>query len=220
MVYTSPQGRANLVIGVVIVYLLIEILYIVSTLGEIALLQRIRDGGIYTYEELDANDTRQTVIGLLNLLAIIVLVIVFLVWQYRVKKNEIHLGVTGTRFSPQCSVWVWFIPFVHLFGPYLVMKEAWQASSAEITVPWDTLPVSPLLGWWWACWLIGGFVISIATEIFLVADDVTTFINSDLLSMTGSVILMLGAVFAMMLVRNISIRQEIRYQNSHGLLGD
>ena len=218
--YVSPRGMSNIVVGFFIVYLLVEFLYVVSTLGEISLLQRIRDGGIYTYEELDANDTRQAIIGLLYLLVFIVLAIVFLVWQYRVKKNELHLGITGMRFSPGCSVWMWVIPFVNLFGPYLVMKEAWQASSPEETTdPWDTLPVSPLLGWWWAFWLIGGIATNIATRIFFDAEDVTAFINSDLLNVAGSVILVPSALFAIMLVRGISIRQEIRYQNSHGLLG-
>ena len=216
--YVSPRGRANLVVGVFAVYLLVEIIYIVSTLGEISLLQRIRDGGVYTYEEIEANDVRQGIIFLLYLCVYIVLGIVFLVWQYRVKKNEPHLGVTGTRFSPGCSVWMWFIPLVNLFGPYLVMKEAWQASSSETTDSWDKLPVSPLLGWWWGFWLISGFA-NIATQIFLDAEDVTAFINADLLSVAGSVIAIPSALFAMVLVKGISARQETRYQNAHGLLG-
>ena len=219
-IYVSPRGRANLVVGVFAVYVLVEILYIVSTLGEISLLQRIRDGGIYTFEELEASDSRQAIIGLVNFLVIVVLAIVFLVWQYRVKKNEPHLGVTGTRFSPGCSVWMWFIPFVNLFGPYMAMKEAWQASSPEETTDsWDTEPVSPLLGWWWALWLVGGIATSIATQLLSNPDDVTTFISLDQLRVGGSVMTVLSAMFAMVLVRGISIRQEIRYQNSHGLLG-
>ncbi len=232
--YAPSEGRANLVTGVFVVYLLVEIISIISTYQEISLLERIRDGGLYTIAEADASDVRQGAIGLLYLLIFVLLITTFLMWLYRVRKNEAALIITGTRFSVGWSIWVWFIPIMQLFRPYQIMKEAWQASSREPeqlasrtpgprfpSISWQQSPISPLLGWWWALWLVGNYIANIGTRFFFTSeDDVDSFIASDWMYIGSSILLIGSAVLAIILVRQISERQVIQYWEMQGIHGE
>ena len=222
--YVSSQGKANLVTGVFVAYLLVELISIFSTYQEIALLERIRDGDFITIVEADTSDARQGIIGLIYLLAFILLITTFLMWLHRVRKNEAALDTTGTRFSVGWSIWVWFIPIMQLFRPYQIMKEAWQASSRRTEqlagrtpgpwlppISWSQSPISLLLGWWWALWLVGNYISTIGARLFFRSEDVDGLIASDWMAIASSVLLSGSAVLAIMLVRGISERQDTRY---------
>ena len=66
-------------------------------------------------------------------------------------------------------VWGWhFVPFALLWKPYEGVIQIWRASKNAIGEPVE-VPAS--LGWWWASWLIAGFISNfinrlIPTEIF------------------------------------------------------
>ena len=217
-IYVSPRGRANLVVGVFVVYILVEILLVAATLEELSLLQRITDGGAFTIEELIASDDRLASLGLLYVLVFVLLTVVFLVWLYRIRINEGDLGISGTRFSNGWSVWVWFIPIMNLFRPYQIMKEAWQASDPDaIPDGWMQSAISPLLGWWWALWLVGGYASNVSARIFFGADDLESYITSDRLDLVSSALLIPSALLAIMIVRGISARQDMRYRRMQEL---
>ncbi|MGH3470091.1 MAG: DUF4328 domain-containing protein [Thermocrispum sp.] len=44
----------------------------------------------------------------------------------------------------------WFVPILNLVVPREVVADVWAASK-----PAGTRRGSGLLGWWWACWLVG-----------------------------------------------------------------
>ncbi len=216
--YVSPRGRANLLAGVFVTYILVEILLIAATYADLSLLLRVRDGGVFTYEELAANDDRLAITGLLYLLVFVVLVVVFLMWLHRIRKNESYLDITGTRFSTGWSIWVWFIPIMNLFRPYQIVKEAWQASAPDASADeWRQSAVSPLLGWWWALWLIGSYVANISTRLFFRGQDLEAYITSDRLDLVSSGLLILCSLLAIMIVRGISERQDMRYRRPQGV---
>ena len=165
-----------------------------------------------------ASDDRLALVSLLYILVSVVLIVVFLVWLYRIRINEDDLGISGTRFSNGWSVWVWFIPIMHLFRPYQIMKEAWQASDPDaISDGWMQSAISPLLGWWWALWLVGNYAANISLRIFFGADDLRSYIDSDRLDLVSSALLILCALLAIMIVRGISARQDMRYRRMQGL---
>jgi Domain of unknown function (DUF4328) len=59
-----------------------------------------------------------------------VMVVVWLVWQYRSHGNLWAVGADGLRFTPGWAVGWWFVPVAGLVMPYMVMKELWSASGA------------------------------------------------------------------------------------------
>ena len=85
-----------------------------------------------------------------------------LIWLYRVHSNLPALGARNLEFTPEWAVGWWFIPIFHLFRPYQVVREIWQASDPGVSREDQTLEVGPsnaLLGWWWAL-VVSGLVLA------------------------------------------------------------
>ena len=154
--YISPRGRASLATIALGALIVISAVGVVSTFQEITLLQGIADGAYANvsdaefYAVADANDSRQAIVGLLYLAIYLVTVVVFLMWQYRVRKNADDIGTTGLRFSPGWVVGWWFVPIMNFFRPYQVMKELWQSNYHNVYEYSESqnLEVSGLIGWW------------------------------------------------------------------------
>jgi Domain of unknown function (DUF4328) len=73
-------------------------------------------------------------------LAVLVLFVLFLIWQYRAAELARSLGYPA-QWSPGWGVGVWFIPIVNLWMPYQAIR--------------DTLPAShPVRTWLWRVWLM------------------------------------------------------------------
>lgn len=84
----------------------------------------------------------------INVIQIVVLVvgIVFLLWQYQAAKNARALGIPARL--PLYWAWLgWLVPFVNLWFPYQV--------AADCLPPGH--PARRIVGWWWGCYLGMGF---------------------------------------------------------------
>lgn len=90
--------------------------------------------------------------GLLVTGVILGTAILVLSWIYRANYNARQLGASGMAFSPGAAVGWYFIPIAWFWKPYQAMKEIWKASADP--QDWKEQGGSPLLGWWWALWLI------------------------------------------------------------------
>lgn len=135
-------------------------------------------------------------------------------WQYRVRKNADYIGTPCLGFSPGWVIGWWFVPIMNFFRPYQVMKELWQSNYHNVYEYSESrnLEVSGLLGWWWGLFLIGGFFGNIAGGTYLRSDDIDTLIIGDWFDIGSSVILIVAAVFAIVLIREISDFQESKCQ--------
>ena len=211
--YVSPRRMANLLIAAFVIYLLVEAFYVASVWGEISLLTRIRDEGAWTLEEVEASDNRLEMAGLLSAGVFIGVAVMFLLWLYRIRTNEPHLGVMDARFSAGWSVWVWFIPIVWFFRPYQVVKEAWMASNPEASHNWMLGGVWSGLGYWWALWLVGSYGASLFTRLILSVETLDTYIAADWVRISSSVLLMICALLAIGFVGGVSSRQEAKRRN-------
>lgn len=132
--------------------------------------------------------------------------VTFMVWFHRAYKNLSAFGATLSGYDPSAAVWCWFIPFVNLVRPMTIAKEIWVGSTPDSAGIRSTIS-SPLISWWWATWLISGFL----GTILLRNTDVATI--DEVLSLQYRAILVNGlrvtaAVLAMLVVKRITERQE------------
>jgi hypothetical protein len=84
----------------------------------------------------------------INVIQIVVLIvgIVFLLWQYQAAKNARALGIPARL--PLYWAWLgWLVPIVNLWFPYRV--------AADCLPPGH--PARRIVGWWWGCYLAMGF---------------------------------------------------------------
>jgi hypothetical protein len=183
--------------GCFVAYLLIALVAVWSGSLELTLLNDIADGRIVTQAQADANDARQGLVGLLQLVVYLTLIVLFLVWINRANKNARALGAEGMTFTPAACVWWWFAPIFWLWKPYQAVKEIWRASATDRDADWRNTRVPALLGWWWFFWIVGnifawgGFRASTSEDIDLVIAGGSLIFMSDLLDIPLTVLVIL-----------------------------
>ncbi len=200
--YTKdPRSLTSFLVFMLWVSLGFEIISILSDLGQMSLLN-----GVYTDAEAEANDSRQSLIGLGYLGVFIVTGITFLMWVYRANLNCRGFGARGMKFTPGWSVGYYFVPFINLVRPYQSMKEIWQVSHNPND--WEFQPVSALLGWWWALWIISGILGQTVLRMSMGADTVEKLQTSTGIAIFSSVIGIPLCLLVIRIVKTISSKQE------------
>ena len=149
-------------------------------------------------------------LGGLTFLAQIVLAISVSMWMYRANANLRSFGQRNLEYTPGwCAGW-WFIPLMNLFKPYSAMKEIFENSST--LAKRDGVVATGVIGGWWACWLIGGFVTRIETRMQLQGIDLG---SAQLLVTWLSTILTVGA--AVLLINIMSRVSDWQETHTSGL---
>ena len=89
-----------------------------STIFEISMLGEMAAGKDVPMEEIDSSDTRQALIGFLQIGIYLVLSILFLRLLSRANRNARALGASGMEFSPGWCIGWFFVPIMTLYKPY------------------------------------------------------------------------------------------------------
>lgn len=145
-----------------------------------------------------------------GLLTYIPTVVLFCCWFFRANANARALGAQGMSITPGWSVGWWFIPIANLFKPYEAAHEIYRASDPDRgPEDWRLTPKPALINWWWALWLIGGFVGQIDMRMGL-SDD---YQIAHLSSWTGVVTALFSvsaAILVIRMIRSIDGRQLVK----------
>ncbi|MBV9996984.1 MAG: DUF4328 domain-containing protein [Caulobacteraceae bacterium] len=105
---------------------------------------------------LRQSDAIVGVLASLFMVGVVASYVISAFWIYRAACNVRALGARGLQSSPGWAVGWYFVPVMCLFKPFTAMEEIWQASMAP--AKWRLQRPPNLLRWWWASWLIVGFV--------------------------------------------------------------
>uniref|UniRef100_UPI003364D9F2 DUF4328 domain-containing protein n=1 Tax=Haliscomenobacter sp. TaxID=2717303 RepID=UPI003364D9F2 len=142
----------------------IEILMLISDFFEYQLLSNASAGLTISPESATANDTRQLILAIVYLIAYITSGVTFISWFRRAYYN-LHTQIYNLNYDEGWAAGAWFVPILHLFRPYQIMKELYQETEnllAERVENYQAHNHTALLGGWWALWifvsLIGQFV--------------------------------------------------------------
>ena len=188
--FREPTALRNWTKGFLYIQIVMTIVAIISCLFEYRFLDDIRNDVFVSQETAmaigDANDSRQAVVGILQLAVFVVTGILVLLWIYRANYNAHVLGASGMRFSPGWSIGWYFIPILNLWKPYQVMKEIWQASSNP--QDWKRQKVSSLLPWWWFLWLTTGIAANASFRLGADAREIDELMQSNLLTQLSDLI--------------------------------
>jgi hypothetical protein len=95
--------------------------------------------------------------------------IMFFFWLYRASANVHAMGAAGLNATPGFTVGMYFIPFLNLFMPPIVMSEMWRASANA--TQWVSQRRTPIIPIWWLLQIMVG-IGSIVS--FLMARSSTT----------------------------------------------
>ena len=180
--YSSPERAGRWVKGLFVAIVVLSAVTAVSLAFQVDLLSHIARGAGYTEAQVAANDLRQRLLGLVQLLLIPGASVAFLIWFHRIHKNLPGLGNSRLSFTPAWAVGFFFVPIFNLFRPVQAMREAWHGSDPG---QWEGVasPAGPddpagtatpaLIGWWWALLILTNFVSGAATRMSLLPGERT-----------------------------------------------
>jgi hypothetical protein len=198
----DPTALTNFLKVMLWVYFGIIIVSLLSDFMQMNLLS----SASFSRTEAEANDLRQRIIGIIEFATLIVTGIVFLKWIHRANFNSHGFGARNMKFSPGWSVGYYFIPFLNLYRPYQAMKEIWKVSGNP--ADWQNVPGSPLLGWWWALWIISCVLGQMSFRMSVAAKTVSSLKESTVVSILSDVVDIPLCIVGVSLVSSIFLRQK------------
>ena len=209
------QKRAQVAIALIAFVMVAAAASLWADVGQLNLLNDVAAGERIGLAEAQDSDDRVATTALLYTIVWILSTITFLLWYSQAYRNIQALGVSRPRWKRGWAVAYWFIPIVNLFRPKQVMNDIWRGSNPELSVKTVTVekgPVSALLHWWWAAWLLSGWIGNIAIRQAF-TNDVPTIDNLQA-EATGYVVtdiadLVVGTL-AIFVIRATTARQEER----------
>lgn len=202
----SIRGIGSAVIALLVAQVLALLFGAVAVVTEMSLLQRVIDGSRVTLTEATASDNRVAASAQIWLVLVIATVVVWLIWQHRAQANLRAVGVTELEYSPGWAVGWWMIPIANLWKPFQVNRELWKASGG--VHDWRSLQTWPVLGWWWASWIVAGGLGRIAAGARSDAETPMALRSADILDLLSTVVTVASAVLAILLVRSVLTRQD------------
>lgn len=193
---------ASVAVGLLGLMILVDLLAIGSSFLQIELLEEMA-GGMVDQARAESNDARQQAIGRVYLVLFIAAAITWLIWFSRAYRNIDVFGGERSR-TPKWAVWGYIIPFISLYLPYRMMREAFTASApaGEGT--------GRLVGWWWGIFLLNGFLGQASLRLFLRADDIDALITATWVSIAENIWDIPSALLAIAVVRTLTRWQTER----------
>lgn len=189
----------------------IAVIALISGLMEYQLLTQFQQGQFSEGPAAEAagaaNDRRQAVIGILQVLIFIASGVAILVWMYRANANVRSLGAQGMKFTPGWAVGWFFVPFANLFMPYRALKELWQASAAPHA--WTNEKVSGLFPVWWTLWIVSGVAGQIAFRLALRAQSIDALLGANVAALISDIVSIPLALVFMVIVKRIAAMQAL-----------
>ena len=212
--FVSGHSRAQWVIFFLMAGIMLGVIALTSTYCQIALLSKVMAGQAITQAEAVANDTRQQIIGLLQVAIFLGTAIFFLMWIYRAHRNLRALGARDLKYSPGWAVGGFLVPFLNLVRPFQVVKEIWKGSEPE-TMPmrldpsYQSTKRSAIVGWWWASVLLSTFVGNVVARMaFRAGETLSALLSMSWAMLVSDVLDIPAGVLAILIVKKIDAMQE------------
>jgi hypothetical protein len=135
--------------------------------------------------------------------------VLHIIWAWRSAHNARALGRVGARLGPGWAIGAWFIPLANFVLVYIVFSDLWRSSDPdrERGDGWRRLPGSPLVRIWTVAY-IGGVALTLAAT-GLAVGGVTGVETTRALLVVGAVLGAIGTVLSIVVVRDITARQEV-----------
>jgi hypothetical protein len=209
--YQPLTTFARLAMGGLVLSALCDLLSVLLGLGQMLSPEFIIDlEGPYSFWLL-----AQSFVAVANIPVYLLTAIFFLIWLNKANKNLTPLGADYLEFSSGWAVGWWFIPFANLVKPFQVVKEVWRESDPEIVENTGFMSNvsggSPgYIGLWWGLWIVSNIFNNIAARASEASSTESIQLSGAVFAASGATGVA-AAVLAIMVVRDITQRQELRF---------
>lgn len=213
--YRPLESITRWLLALLSVSLVIDAIAVVSDLAELSLLDRASNGEFVTFAEAEANDDRQLLVGLVQLGLFLLTGAVFIWWFHRAYKNLLFLGAAPLRYGTGWAIGGWFVPFLNLVRPKQIVNDIWRSSDPQLPphgAQGSGRPVTALINWWWALFVISAIVGRILSQMGREADSLPELTDLSRMTLLSDVIYVVSAVLGIEVVRRVTARQAGRAQ--------
>ncbi len=211
----KPGGTLVLSVKILLALnVLIGLVLLGSDYLQYDLMTRVHAGANVPLEELERNDDRQMVLGVVHFLLNVATVIVFVIWFHRAHANLTSLGARDLRYTSGWAAGCWFVPIMNLYRPVQIAQEIWR-HCAPSTLDEDGFQDtkarnSVLIGLWWAIWIAANVIGNFALQALLDASTPEALQAATVADMIAEVVAILAALLAIAVVSSIDARQTVR----------
>jgi Domain of unknown function (DUF4328)/zinc-ribbon domain len=207
--YRSLQGLAKFLIVLISFGIIVSLVSISFELMQIQLIEELINGADITQEQLAASDSRKELIVFSEIALNLITSFVFLRWVYVSATNAQSFSDRMMTHSPGWCVGWFFIPFLNLVRPFQAMTEIWQVSEVQPGERWRDAPTPPILGFWWALWILGAILVQVSNYFTGGAEAAAEFQVADWASIAASVErIVLDIVVIVMIHRLVGIQEQ------------
>ncbi len=182
--YLSATARTLALIAVLAAFVVMAEVNIWATFTELAVWEESLATNVLVAHEGSASAYRKALTDGFLLFFFSASAVLFLRWLSRTARNARALGAVGMRFGPRAAVGWWFVPVFHLWKPFQVLKELFQASHPKYLDNWRQAPVPRLLSLWWALWV----AFQVTVSLSLMADFLASSPDQVYMAAWGSAI--------------------------------
>ena len=200
--FKDPTGLTKCLHILLFLGIVLSAVAFCSSWLQLDLLSAIKKGLYPSIAEVESNETRQRIIGIVWVVSYLITDIVFFVWIYRANYNARKLGVEGMKFTPAWSVGWFFVPIASLWKPFQAMNEIWKASKYS-SPEWKNQPTDPIVGWWWASWLIFFFIGNVLLQMATGTKTIQWWYNFNIMQLIGYMVRIPLSILVIFLVGNI-----------------
>ncbi len=133
------------------------------------------------------------------------LIIFFLLWMHRAYWNLHQSGMKNLKFRKGWAVSSWFVPFINLVRPLIIMEEIWNKTQEafRIAKPFEKKR-SAIVSYWWFTYVFSGSMAIIVWQMIVKQNWETAYAFAIIYNVTTLAALIVGA----RMVRIISTFEE------------
>ncbi|MGZ9675557.1 DUF4328 domain-containing protein [Flavobacterium sp. GNP001] len=204
------KQRAKNAITLIWIALAVEVISLISGFVQFELIAIAINGGGISPEAANANDLREQVIAVINLIVLLTSAVTFIQWFRRAYYN-LHLRAEELSFTEGWAAGSWFVPIINLSRPYQIMKELYNETHVLIEKNGLNTPANFTvnhIGWWWGLWIVnsifGQFVFRYSND----AVSLDELSNATIISMVGHVLGIPLAIIAIKVIKDYSILER------------
>jgi heme/copper-type cytochrome/quinol oxidase subunit 2 len=183
-----------------------------ANFAEFSLLQRAGWGGV-TPAEIDANDHRQLLAAVAQLVLLALAAVFFLRWFVRAYRNLPALG-SKREHSTRWAVGVWFVSIVGLIAPKKIVDEIWTKSDpTEQPEPERKRRVPSFLDLWWIAFAVSSLLYGAGFNLSRGADRLVDFKIVSGTYMAADALAIVAGLLAVLVVTHMTDRQTASAHN-------
>jgi hypothetical protein len=176
--YESLRGRQRAVVVVFALIVLVDLVAVWSSFAELNLIDRLEAGAFVEDSELDANDTRQGAMGILQFACYVAGAIVFIRWLRAAYRNTDVVAPGLRRYGHGWAIGAWFVPILNVWRPKQIVNDVWRAGSPS---PYAEERPPVLLLAWWLSWIAGTLLSQAAGRVALQQETLDELRTADFL---------------------------------------